>query len=248
MLSNSIDPFWISSTLVSKKKNNIEVGSATGFFYSNLDQKFLVTNRHVVRDEINRIYPDNLAIRVHSNRTDTRQNDDLEIPLYDDGKELWLEHPQLGKNADLVALRLNDVLKSNHMITGISSGNFLPNEILLSVGEGTMILGFPLGFHDDINNLPVLRSGMIASPYPTPFRGNPFFLIDARLHEGISGSPVFSKPKNIFRKKDGNIVLTGDTYYFLGVISSAFPPNSGDNPLGLNVVWYAYLIQEIVSQ
>jgi len=231
-------------------KTKSDIGIATGFFYMHDGKKFLMTNRHVVRDEIKNIYPDSLSIRVHSNSTNLAQNDDLFIPLYNnEGNNLWLEHPRLARNVDIVALKINDVLKPSHLVTMINSQNFFPSDLVLGTGEDTMVLGFPMGFHDDIFNLPVLRSGTIATPYPAPFRGNPFFLIDARLHEGISGSPVFTKPRNMFRDTRGNTrIVTGNPFYFLGVVSAAFPPNFEPNPLGLNVVWFANLVQEIVNQ
>ena len=52
---------------------------------------------------------------------------------------------------------------------------------------------YPLGqYYDDVFNLQVVRNGTVASAYPMRFRGQPYFLIDARLHEGTSGSPVNS--------------------------------------------------------
>lgn len=38
-----------------------------------------------------------------------------------------------------------------------------------------IVTGYPLGFHDKINNLPIFRKGMISSVHPNNFRDEPFF-------------------------------------------------------------------------
>ena len=104
MTAISIDAFWFSVTRVQMIKQEKSVGTATGFFYKNDGQQFLITNRHVVRYEQKGIHPDSLKIRVHLDPSDSTRNDELTVKLYDDkGNSLWLEHPKFGAKIDTAA-------------------------------------------------------------------------------------------------------------------------------------------------
>ncbi len=52
------------------------------------------------------------------------------------------------------------------------------------------MVGFPLGFHDTLHHLPVVRQPVIASSFGLRFQGQGCFLTDARTHRGTSGAPV----------------------------------------------------------
>lgn len=109
-----------------------------------------------------------------------------------------------------------------------------------------LILGFPLGFHDTLNNLPIVRSATIASSFSHPFKGEPYFLTDSRLHRGMSGSPVIVKllgRSEVVRNCDSE-------WRLLGIHSSALDVSDRepdqDERLALNSAWYASLIPEML--
>src|SRR5258708_35273014 len=52
------------------------IAMATGFFFTNENKLFLVTNRHVFRDDQSRLFPDKLRLRLHTNAQDHTQNAD----------------------------------------------------------------------------------------------------------------------------------------------------------------------------
>lgn len=114
--------------------------------------------------------------------------------------------------------------------------DFLLNDKRLGIGHQTLIVGYPMGFYDRIQNFPITKSGTLASPYPIYFERKPFFLIDANLTSGMSGSPV--------------IVPTMGVPSFpaslLGVFSAEY--FSRGRRLALNRVWYASLIEQILSR
>ena len=60
----------------------------------------------------------------------------------------------------------------------------------VEVGRSVLIVGFPLGFHDTLHHLPVVRQSIIASAFGLRFQGQGYFLTDARMHRGTSGSPI----------------------------------------------------------
>src|SRR3989442_12382964 len=107
-------------------------------------------------------------------------------------------------------------------------------------------MGYPLGqYYDDVFNLPVVRNGTVASAYPMRFRGQPYFLIDSRLHEGTSGSPVMTKSKRDWRKVEGGSEVDNFRFYLLGVNSSTWQLSKDQEPLGLNTAVFASIVQDI---
>lgn len=97
------------------------------------------------------------------------------------------------------------------------------------------------------------------------------FLIDGNLHQGMSGSPVMTKPRTLIPSTTGFTVSNEPVTAFLGVFSatlSAVIPvkqtnkaaEKKDEPLkneekmatkeealGLGVIWYGDLIEEIID-
>ena len=101
-----------------------------------------------------------------------------------------------------VDVALVDVLDQ---ITGLARSGTLAQHHLLraedrvghsnltaQVGDDVLVAGYPRGFYDTANLFPIVKAGIIASKWGAPFRGNPHFLVDAKLFEGSSGSVVVS--------------------------------------------------------
>jgi S1-C subfamily serine protease len=243
----AIDSINYSVTLVKTRvrgeaPQQCVVASATGFFFQDHERKFLITNRHVVIKEEDNFYPDNLLIRVHTSRQSTLPNRDVVIPLYNTNHEqLWLEHQN--REIDVVAIRVDDLFLDGDVIEPFTPQNIPPSNIRLGVRDNCMVIGYPLGFHDDFHNLPITRVGTIASPYGAFFKEQRHFLLDAILHPGTSGSPVvLPSTRDILSITEvGQVaVARGFPTYLLGI-------NSGEySGLSLNAVWYSDLIQEII--
>jgi hypothetical protein len=221
--------------------------NATGFFYLHDRFLYLITARHVVINEAAQHRPDRLQVSLHSNPMDLRERDDLSIPLYADSVPQWWQHPQFGGSVDVVAVSINDPqVLSSHFIATFCADDIVRVQEHVPLGQGVLIVGFPLGFHDTLHNLPVVRSATIASSFSHPFKGQPYFLTDARLHRGTSGSPVIAKlPCNLEDAGKGD-----SAWRLLGVHSSALDVSdrdpTQDERLSLNTTWYASLVPEIV--
>jgi Trypsin-like peptidase domain len=218
-----------------------KLGTATGFFFLNDNHLYLVTNRHVVREDNSTIFPDKLRIRLHTNAADHTQNSSYDLPLYKNGISTWREKP----GVDLVAIELSQTEMSRFVIKAFAPSFFAPADIVIATGDDVVVIGYPRGFSDVLHNYPVTRTGAIASAYPIPFNGQPYFLVDARLHPGTSGSPVLTKPSSTLLTQTGLLHPGGVTTYFLGVNSGEviFPGESS----GLNGVWYASEVQIITT-
>ena len=226
-----------------------EPGYGTGFFYRNPnEQLFLITARHVIKDEKKGKIPNLLRLSLHADRNDLTVNRDYDIPLYKGREPLWKEPTPF---ADVVAIPIDvkDLTKQGFFILGtFSDSSLLPPDLLLQIGEDILVMGYPLGqYYDSVNNLPVVRNGIVASAYPVPFKDQPYFLIDARLHQGTSGSPVMTRNKREWDKVEGGSEVSIRRLFLLGLNSSTGPVPESKEPLGLNAVIFASIVKEITK-
>lgn len=235
-------------------KSATELGGGTSCWYTLNDDLFLITNRHVVINEAENYFPDELRLLLHIDPNDIRRNADFAIPLYSNGKPQWREHPIGGPDVDVVALPVDKTkVQPQFFVKALNPENHIPNNVDVSIGADVQVIGYPLGFHDDIHNLPIVRNATIASVYPVPFQGHPYVLIDSRLHRGTSGSPVMTKPTTMVSYTDGSTGMhNAPVSFFMGIHSATLDIKGRDanidEPLGLNIVWFAGLIPEIITQ
>jgi hypothetical protein len=233
-----------------------QLATATGFFFGAEDQSrlFLITNRHVVIVEplpqqgpqhqtSGGQYPDHLLLKLHTNPKDLKQSEEFAVPLYrpaespSKGRRLWRE---IDKNTDVVAIELNTTDLKKYVIGVFTRKDLLPSDIHLGLGDSLVIIGYPLGLSDQVFNLPIAREGTVASVFPVPFEGNRYFLVDARLHPGTSGSPVITHPASVYTR-GGRLMSSNPPVLYLVGINSAGSPD-----LNLNTVWFADIILELI--
>ena len=222
--------------------------NATGFFYEQDGYLYLVTARHVVKNSSVGHHPDSIHISLHVDITDLQHISELSIPLYVNGVPQWYQC-QSCEDADVVAIAINDPhVLSSHVVRPFRRDDILDRGTILPLGQDALILGFPLGFHDTVHHLPIVRRATIASSFPHPFKGQPYFLTDARLHRGMSGSPVIARIPGDFQP--GNADRT--KWRLLGIHTSSLDVSdrdpAQDERLALNTAWYANLITEMLPE
>ena len=87
---------------------------------------------------------------------------------------------------------------------GVSKYDFPgKNKIDVDITSEAVVIGYPFEFYDRVNKFPIVKSGIIASRWGSNFDGKPYFLVDANLFPGSSGSIVISRPTN-FAFDEGN--------------------------------------------
>ncbi|MFY9796654.1 MAG: serine protease [Candidatus Nitrosopolaris sp.] len=248
LTSQDIDHLFLAVARIATyddPKTDTKLGYGTGFFYSNPnDQLFLLTNRHVILDEARGYIPNVVRLSLHTDPTNFRVSRNYDIPLYNGVKPVW-KQPEPFADVVAIPLKRKDIEELRLILRYFTDANLLPEDYLLHIGEDIMVMGYPLGlYYDDVNNLPVVRNGIVASAYPVAYKGQPYFLIDATLHKGTSGSPVMTKFKRDWRTKAGSIM--GDFQFFLlGINSSTAKLIDGEAPIGLNAAIFASIIQDI---
>lgn len=128
----------------------------------------------------------------------------------------------------------------------------------LSVAENVYFVGYPDNRYDIANNLPLIRTGLIASHPKYDFNGKPVFIIDAQVFPGSSGSPVYID-LTYENMKNGQIVVGKRNIKLLGIVSATMVRNNQlkaiqtatnfvtQEVLGLGIVFKATAIKELID-
>jgi hypothetical protein len=116
----------------------------------------------------------------------------------------------------------------------------------VEIGTPVLTVGFPLGFHDTLHHLPVVRHSVIASAWGMRFQGQGYFLTDARTHRGSSGAPVVMSARRTGAHENEPL-----PWKLLGVHSSRMDmltrDAEQDESLGLNCAWYADVLMTLTE-
>jgi len=219
--------------------------NASGFFFERGSRLYLVTSRHVVIDEASGHRPDRVEIEFHVDQSDIARSTSFSIPLYRAGKAVWRQGQDAAGEIDVAVIELD----RQALPAGAIYRAFTPQHMLgtgqVEIGSSLLILGFPLGFHDTLHHLPVVRQAVIASSFGWRFQGEGYFLTDARTHSGSSGAPVVMR----MAASEGR---GGDLPWMLLGIHSArldigLRDGSIDEALGLNCAWYADILMTLTE-
>jgi S1-C subfamily serine protease len=218
--------------------------AASGFFFERDGRLFLVTSRHVLFDAPSGHAPDRIEIEVHTDLRDLTRLSTLSILLYRNGVAVWHQARDSGGEVDVAALELDrSAMPATCVVRAFGPQHLSAGFDLFEVGDRLAIPGFPLGFFDTVHHLPVVRQASIASHYGVRFQGLGFFLTDARMHRGSSGSPVLA------RVNAGS--AGAPRWCLLGVHSSrmdmATRDTAQDESLGLNCAWYADVLMTLTA-
>ena len=218
---------------VSNIQPSFRVLSSADQYYEVVENPYLVTNKHVIKDAISGV------LNFHfTDRTNGAYTIGTPTSPFQNG---FIPHD----NADLCAMPLHGIIgQVNTSINPITDWhqqtkqqkkvfyhslnfNHLVNFQNEKAIQDILMVGYPIGISDDVNNFPIVRKGITSSHLRTDFQGKPEVLIDAACFPGSSGSPVFlcqSPGSNFFRAKllgtfwggpqytaNGNIVCNDNT-------------------------------------
>lgn len=171
--------------------------TSTGFYYSLSDSSaasyipVVITNKHVIdgmKDvQLVMTKADNFGNRLEEHIT-YKIKDVLEGAIF---------HPD--PEIDLCAISLYPII-SQLKLEGIEIfTHYVTNGIIatkskltgLDAIEEIIMVGYPDGLWDKVNNKPIIRRGITATDSRINYNGETEFLIDAACFPGSSGSPVY---------------------------------------------------------
>ena len=186
-----IDSLLLTATRVVTCKDDAPLTTATGFFFERDARLFLVTSRHVMLDQPSKHAPDGLEIELHLDADNMAESAGFSIPLYRDGKRAWRQGVDAAGEIDVAVIEIDRAaLPPTAVYFAFTPQHLLADDAHVEVGTSLLVVGFPLGFHDTLHHMAVVRHAVNASSFGLRFQGNGYFLTDARTHRGTSGAPV----------------------------------------------------------
>jgi hypothetical protein len=239
-----IEPLLLTTTQIATFAGASELSRATGFYFERDERLFLITSRHVLFDEPSKHTPDRIEITVHTDTANLTQSVQYSMLLYREGMSLWRSAKDTGGEIDVGALEIErDKLPEEAAICSFTPAHLQDSLEEVEVGASLRIVGFPLGFHDTLHRLPIVRQAAIASSFGVRFQGQGYFLTDARTHRGMSGAPV------VMRDDAAGLSFP---WKLLGVHSSRMEMSGRDvtldEALSLNCAWYADVLMALTQE
>jgi S1-C subfamily serine protease len=239
-----IESLLLTTARVSTFFGTQSLTGASGFFFLRDERLYLVTNRHVVIDRPSGHQPDRIEIEVHTDAENLTRAAVLSVLLYREGRAIWHQGRDGAGDIDVAAIEIDRAaLPASVVLCAFTPAHLQHRLQEVKVGTPVLVVGFPLGFHDTLHHLPVVRQAVIASSFGLRFQGQGYFLTDARTHRGTSGAPV------VMEDNAGDARLP---WKLLGVHSArlemagrGLPP---EESLGLNCAWYADILLTLTGE
>lgn len=273
-MASPIAETWVYATMLIENEWD---GRGTGFLVArNVDadsvRVFLVTNKDVLHEDP-RQRERASRIRLHVNKKNadgTIQGEVVDILSPGTGTDkAWRGHPD--PDVDVLAFDITALLIARPDIEkkwatyDLFLNNERMRELEITMGEEVVIVGYPLGLRHRTSNLPLVRSGIIATKIGESLedeiretdgtirkrilRG---FLIDGATIPGSSGSPVVLKPV-IGRVVGGNIQIGTPPPVLLGIVAETryapirTPAGAIPSFAGLGLAFDAETVRETIE-
>jgi len=240
-----IDSLLLAATRIATFEHEQPLTQASGFFFERDARLFLATSRHVMFDEASGHRPNRITIELHTSASRLSASSSLSLMLYDGGMANWRQGTDSGGEVDIALLEIDrGVLPPDVVLQAFTPAHLAAADEAIEIGSSLLIVGFPLGFHDTVHHLPVVRQAVLASAFGIRFQGLGYFLTDARTHRGTSGAPVVLRnpaaaahdalPWKLLGAHSGRLDMSGRDLV-------------EDETLGLNCAWYADILT-VLSQ
>ena len=241
-----IESLLLTATRVFTFEQQRVLTNASGFFFERDARLFLVTSRHVLIDEPSEHLPDRVEIELHIDPDNMASSTGFSIPLYRDGKAVWRQGIDAGGQIDVAVIEIERAaLPQTTAYRAFTPAHLYTPLAEIAVGTSLLVVGFPLGFHDTLHHMPVVRHAVVASAFGLRFQGQGYFLTDARTHRGTSGAPV------VMRALKSEPAQDEMPWTLLGVHSAVFDVGTRDvnldEALGLNCAWYADILLTLTA-
>ena len=200
--------------------------TGTGFFFKLLDNSstgeffpVMITNRHVVESIVKgRFY---ITLANTEGDPDDASRYGFEITNFNDA---WTYHPN--SNIDLCAIPIAPYL--NYVVSlgktpfyRTFENEYLPTQEQLEeldAIEDIIMIGYPNGIWDNVNNQPIIRRGITATHPNKNYMGRKEFMADIAAFPGSSGSPILICNSGSYSDKRGNTYFGQSRLLLLGVL------------------------------
>lgn len=218
-----MEPKTISEELMFNtiRLETLDGSSGTGFFFNfKIDGNLyptIITNKHVVNNNPN----ETMRFLLHLSKNGKVIKDNFEVTY----TTQWHFHPDA--DIDLCFCFVNPLIeeiksKNNKEVffRSLDESLIYNEEKLkeLSALEPVVMIGYPNGLWDKINNYPLFRTGVTSSHPAFSFNQEGVGLVDMACFPGSSGSPIFVLNENGYSDKEGTTYLGAKRIIFLGIL------------------------------
>lgn len=214
-----------STVRIECKLKDGRTGTGTGFFFKFLEKENgehvpgVITNKHVVKNALK----GKLIITKANDNNEPIDTEHFTVE-FDNFESFWQFHPE--DEVDLCAMPIAPFLRAaeargEKLFYIPFTKELLPTEKHkeeLSALEDVLMIGYPNGIWDEINNMPIFRKGSTATPPLYDYNGRKEIMIDIAAFPGSSGSPVLIFNEGGYRDKKGNTYLGANRIILLGVL------------------------------
>lgn len=224
--NKNLDHLSLSTTPIFLWKDQELVSQGTGFYYAFKEKELtilcLITNYHVLTGwsptENREPIGNNIAFHFHRNMQAPGDVKVVRVNLHaPNGKPIWITN-QSYTDADMAIIPLPTNLYQDCKINCISK-QWAESNLLIRPTTSVTLIGYPYGFYDKKNSLPIWKTGNVATEPKIDFDGKPLFLIDVSAFPGMSGSPVFGISHGTYESEGGGTTV-GSARKFLGIYAS----------------------------
>lgn len=200
--------------------------TGTGFFFRFLESEdkkshvpVVITNKHVIKNADK----GRLIITKSNANNEPLDTEHFSVQI-DNFESFWRLHPD--DDVDLCAMPiapfLNEAGKQGTNLFYIPlDKSLLPTTQQLadfSALEEILMIGYPNGIWDSVNNMPILRKGSTATHPNFDYNGKKEIMIDIAAFPGSSGSPVLVFNEGGYMDKRGNMKIGASRVILLGVL------------------------------
>jgi V8-like Glu-specific endopeptidase len=202
------------------------ISTGTGFFFNFLEDKenkthvpVVITNKHVVKNATK----GKIIITKANDKGEPLDTQHFSVS-FENFESFWKLHPEA--DVDLCAMPiapfLNEANKKGEKLFYIPFTKDLllteKHKEELSAIEDVLMIGYPNGIWDAVNNMPILRKGSTATNPLYDYNGKKEIMIDIAAFPGSSGSPVLIFNEGGYRDKKGNTYMGTSRVILLGIV------------------------------
>lgn len=212
------------TTRIETEDSNRNKYSGTGFFFGlTVDDgivPLLITNKHVVKG----MEKGGFRITMSDAEGQPVYEQHEPVTWETDFSKRWIFHPD--PNVDLCVLPIAGLLDNVKQQGYEPFFRYLSDTMIpkhadlksLDAIENVVMIGYPNGLWDSVNNMPIVRRGITATPVYLNYEGKREFVIDAACFPGSSGSPVLICDIGGYTDKKGTLNLGHPRIMFLGIL------------------------------